>query len=94
MTVDTIQVARGHVIVMFTDGRNAFITGELTLKNEFYVFFRGTDWKWITRPERSVYFLKEESVLGDIADEDKEDIIAALNEYTKGSSFRAIIDYR
>ena len=61
-----------------------YLPGELTMNGKFYVDLRRA-WSWIRKPEGSVYFIDDTTVLGMVTDEEKAYIIDAVNERNKES---------
>ena len=88
--VENLMISRGHIILWLEKKgskdtsypRFVYISGELTMNGRFYVdLFR--EWYWVEKPEGSVYFLKDLSVLRPVTDEEKLQIIIASKERNK-----------
>ena len=93
--IENLILSRGHIILWLAKKaesaetrqaitnaafpRFVYISGELTMDGKFYA---DTDQEcyWVEKPEDSVYFLDDLSVLGTVTDEDKLQIILAVNE--------------
>ncbi len=86
LRLEKLMISRGHIILWLEQAASAprfvYISGELTMNGRFYTdLFR--EWYWVEKPEGSVYFLDNLTVLGTVTDEEKLQIIIAANERNK-----------
>ena len=72
--------------------RFVYISGELVLNGKFYADM-DRELYWVEKPDRSVYFPDDLSVLGTVTDEEKLQIIIAMNERNKADPENVQIIY-
>ena len=87
--IENVILSRGHIILWLENKMSAaepprfvYIPGELVLNGKFYADM-DREVYWVEKPEQSVYFLDDLSVLGTVTDEEKLQIIIAANERNK-----------
>ena len=89
--IRNLMLSRGHII-LWLDSGFVYISGELTMNGRFYAdLYR--DWYWVEKPEDSVYFLDDLTVLGRVTDEEKLQIIIASHERNKADQENVQIIY-
>ena len=90
--IENLIISRGHIILCLEDGdafsvisrgalfpRFVYISGELTFNGKFYPdLFR--EWYWVEKPTKTVDFLDNLKILGTITNEEKLQIIKAMDE--------------
>ena len=97
LRLEKLMISRGHIILWLEQAaasapRFVYISGELTMNGRFYTdLFR--EWYWVEKPEGSVYFLDNLTVLGTVTDEEKLQIIIAANERNKADQENVQIIY-
>jgi len=89
-------LGRGHIILWLEESGGAldavstgysfpgfvYISGELTMNGRFYPdLFR--EWYRVGKPTKPVYFLDDLTILGKITDDEKLQIIKAMDERNK-----------
>ena len=77
-----IESLMGASIIEKADPGFVYLPGELTMDSKFYVDLN-RPWSWIEKPKGSVYFRDDTTVLGMVTDEEKEYIIAAVDQRNK-----------
>ena len=102
--VENMILGRGHIILWLEEKaseadkadasfpRFVYISGELTMNGKFYADLN-REWYWVEKPEDSVYFLDDLTVLGTVTDEQRLQIIIATNERNKADSENVQIIY-
>ena len=91
MKIVHVDLARGHMLFGLSDGRWAYVQGEVTPGKKFYADYRG-DWCWIHKPARTIYLLSDSDVIAPMGDADKDALSAAIGEYFSTTEFKVIVD--
>ena len=94
--IENLILSRGHIILWLEKNEGAseevnpedvypkflYISGELTMNGRFYPdLFR--EWYWVEKPTKTVYFLDNLTILGTVRNDEKPQIIEAMNERNK-----------
>ena len=97
--IENLILSRGHIILWLEDKMSAaepprfvYISGELVLNGKFYADM-DRELYWVEKPDRSVYLPDDLSVLGTVTDEEKLQIIIAMNERNKADPKNVQIIY-
>ena len=97
--IENVILSRGHIILWLENKMSAaepprfvYTSGELVLNGKFYADM-DREWYWVEKPEQSVYFPDDLSILGTVTDEEKLQIIIAANERNKADPKNVQIIY-
>ena len=91
MKIEKVEVSRGHMLFGLSDGRWAYVQGELVLGMKFYADYRG-DWYWIHKPTRRIYLLSNCDIAAEMNGAEKDALSAAIGEYFSTTEFKVIVD--
>ena len=91
MKITDVDIARGHLLLGLSDGRWAYVQGEMVLGMKFYADYRGK-WYWIRKPKGTIYLLADDDVIAPMGDADKDALSAAIKEYFRDTKYRVIVD--
>jgi len=91
MRIVDVNLARGHIVFGLSDGRWAYVQGEMTLGGKFYADRRGT-WCWIRKPARTIYFLSNAEIVAPMDHADKDALSEAIGEYFRDTEYKVIVD--
>ena len=91
MKIVDVDLARGHLLLGLSDGRWAYVPGEMVLGMKFYADYRGK-WCWIRKPEGVVYLLSDADVVAPLESAEKDALSAAIGEYFRDTEYKVIVD--
>lgn len=91
MRIVDADFTRGHMLLGLSDGRWAYVQGELARKMKFYADYRG-EWYWIRKPAGTFYLLPDDDIVAPMDDADKAALSAAIGEYFSNTDFKVIVD--
>lgn len=91
MKVITRQMTRGHIILILSDGRFLYISGEMVVDGTFYAWY-GSDWYWIHEPKRQIILLKDDEIIAPLTNAEKDTMLPVIKEYSDSERYKIIVD--
>ena len=91
MKVITRQMTRGHIILILSDGRYLYISGEMVMDGTFYACYGG-DWYWIREPKKQIILLDDKDIIAPLTNSEKESMLPVIKEYSESERYKIIVD--